>query len=129
MKYAMYMCWYAYEAGLKVNWMTQKIWVIWITSLVGQVGFINKLSYLDVTWISHVLWKQCWHLVSEWTLGQMNALKYHWCKTSLFLSQAVLKHVVSKDFIFKKSVQGTCIVSCQEWKNSFHTKNFHVMLH
>ena len=33
----------------------------------------------------------------------MNALKYHWCETSL-LSQAVLKHVVSKDFIFKKSV-------------------------
>ena len=41
--------------------------------------------------------KQCWHLVSEWTLGLMNALKYYWCETSL-LSQAVLKHVVSKDF-------------------------------
>ena len=27
----------------------------------------------------------------------MNALKYHWCETSLFLSQADLKHVVSKD--------------------------------
>ena len=35
----------------------------------------------------------------------MNALKYHWSETSLF-SQAVLKHAVSKDFIFKKSVQG-----------------------
>ena len=35
----------------------------------------------------------------------MNALEYHWYETSLF-SQAVLKHVVSKDFIFKKSVQG-----------------------
>ena len=32
--------------------------------------------------------------------------EYHWCETSL-LSQAVLKHVVSKDFTFKKSVQGT----------------------
>ena len=37
----------------------------------------------------------------------MNVLKYHWCETSLFLAQAVLKHVVVKDFIFKKSVQGT----------------------
>ena len=36
--------------------------------------------------------KQCWHLKSEWTLGLMNALKYHWCETSLFLSQVVLKH-------------------------------------
>ena len=31
----------------------------------------------------------------------MNVLKYHWCETSL-LSQAVLKHVVSKDFILCK---------------------------
>ena len=37
-------------------------------------------------------------------MGLMNVLKYHWCETSL-LSQAVLKHVVSKDFIFKKSAQ------------------------
>ena len=57
--------------------------------------------------------KQCWHLVNEWTLGLMNALKYHWCEPSL-LSQTVLKYVVSKDFIFKKSVLGTGSVSCQE---------------
>ena len=44
----------------------------------------------------------------------MNALKYHWCETSFFLSQAVLKHAVSKDFIFKKSVQGNGSASCQE---------------
>ena len=43
-------------------------------------------------------------------LGLMNALKYHWCETSLLLSQVVLKHVVSKDFIFRKSLQGTGIV-------------------
>ena len=43
----------------------------------------------------------------------MNALKYHWCETSL-LSQAVLKYVVSKDFIFKKSVQRIGSVSCQD---------------
>ena len=60
--------------------------------------------------------KQCWHLVAKWVnLGLMNALKYLWCETSL-LSQAVLKHAVSKDFIFKKSVQGTGSVSCQEWR-------------
>ena len=29
--------------------------------------------------------KQCWHLVNERTLGLMNALKYHGCKTSLYL--------------------------------------------
>ena len=42
----------------------------------------------------------------------MNALKYHWCETSL-LSQAVLKHVVSKDFIFKKSVKGPVLYSAK----------------
>ena len=63
--------------------------------------------------------KQCQHLVSEWTLGLMNVLKYHWCETCL-LSQAVLKHVVSKDVIFKKSVQGTSCVSCQELRNLWH---------
>ena len=46
-------------------------------------------------------------------MGLMNALKYHWYETSL-LSQAVLKHVVSKDFILKKSVQRSGSVSCQE---------------
>ena len=46
-------------------------------------------------------------------MGLMNVPKYHWCKTSL-VSQAVLKHVVSKDFIFKKSLQGTDSVSCKE---------------
>ena len=43
--------------------------------------------------------------------GLINALKYHCSETSL-LSQAVLKHVVFKDFIFKKSMQGTSSVSC-----------------
>ena len=63
--------------------------------------------------------KQCWHLVNEWTFGLMNGSKYHWCETSL-LSQAVLKHAESKDFIFKKSVQGTGSVSCQESRNLWH---------
>ena len=51
--------------------------------------------------------------VSEFTLGLMNALKYHWCETSL-LFQAVLKHVVSEDLIFKKAMKGTGSVSCHE---------------
>ena len=44
--------------GLKVGRMTQTIWVTWVTFLVGQVGLIRKLNYLDVTRISnrsHVL--------------------------------------------------------------------------
>ena len=59
----------------------------------------------------------------------MNALKYHWYETSL-LSQAVLKHVamVSKDFIFKKSVQGTgsaCILPRMTKSMAlFHIKSF-----
>ena len=36
----------------------------------------------------------------------MNALNYHWCKTSL-LPQVALKHVVSRDFVFKNAVHGT----------------------
>ena len=36
------------------------------------------------------------------------------------LCQAVLKHVVSKDFIFKKSMQGANSVSYQEWRNLWH---------
>ena len=64
----------------------------------------TKLSGCDPD-ITCFLENGCWHLVSEWTLGLMNALKYHWCETSL-LSQAVLKHVATKGFIFKKSVQG-----------------------
>ena len=37
--------------------MTQTIRVTWVTFLVGQVGLICKLNYLDVTKISHVLLK------------------------------------------------------------------------
>ena len=84
----------------------------------GQVGLIRKLNYLDVTRISHAHLKTILTsgmYVSEWILGLMNAPKYHWCETSL-LSQAILKHVVSKDFIFKKSVQETGPVACQEWR-------------
>ena len=51
-------CIATYIAGLKVSRMTHTIWV---TLLVGKVGFICKLNYLDVTQIfnrSHVLWKK-----------------------------------------------------------------------
>ena len=49
---------YSYVAGLKVGQMTQTIRVTWVTFLVGQVGIIRKIIYLDVTRIfnrSHVL--------------------------------------------------------------------------
>ena len=41
--------------GLKVDLMTRTIWVTSVTFLVGQMGLICKLNYLDVTQISHVL--------------------------------------------------------------------------
>ena len=113
----------SYVTGLKVGRMIQTIWVSWVTSLVGQVGLICKINYLDVTWMSY--------LVSEWTLGLMNAQKYRWCETNLSQLQAVLKHVVSKDLIFKKSVQGTSFVTCQESRNLCHcsmSKICHVTL-
>ena len=37
--------WYRLRAGLKVGHMT---WTIWVSFLVGQVGLIRKLNYLDV---------------------------------------------------------------------------------
>ena len=49
------------KTGLKVGRMTRTIWVTWVTFLVGQVGLIYKLNYLDVTRIfnrSHVLCKK-----------------------------------------------------------------------
>ena len=42
--------------------------------------------------------------MSELNLGLLNALKYHWCETTI-ISNCLIR-VVSKDFIFKKSVQG-----------------------
>ena len=56
----------------------------------------------------------------------MNALKYHWCKTCL-LSQAGIKHVVSKDFIFREvcSRDQFCILPrMKKSMASFHIKNF-----
>ena len=63
----------------------------------------------------------------------MNALKYHWCETSL-LSQAVLKHVsdpVSKDFIFYAREQLVLYPAKNEEIYGIvpYLKNFHVMLH
>ena len=43
----------------------------------------------------------------------MNALNHWWYELSL-LPQAAMKHVVSRDFILKKSVHGTSPVSYQE---------------
>ena len=35
--------------GLKVGYITQTIWVTWVTFLEGQMGLICKLNYLDIT--------------------------------------------------------------------------------
>ena len=83
---------------------------------MGQAGLICKLNYLDVTqiFIDYMFFrKQHWHLVNEWTLGLVNVLNHCWYETSL-LPQAVVNHVVSRDFTLKKSVHGTSSVSCQE---------------
>ena len=37
------------QPGLKVGRMTRTMWVTWVTFLMGQVGLIHKLNYLDVT--------------------------------------------------------------------------------
>ena len=42
----------------KVGQMTQTIQVTWVSSLMGHVGLIHKLNYLDLTRIfnrSHIL--------------------------------------------------------------------------
>ena len=40
---------HSYVAGLKVGRMIRTMWVTWVTILMGQVGIIHKLNYLDVT--------------------------------------------------------------------------------
>ena len=58
----------------------------------------------------------------------MNALKYHSCETSLLLSQVVLKHVVFKDFTFKKSTHArdrfSMLPRMKKSMALFHIKNF-----
>ena len=70
------------------------------------------------------------NIVGIWKVSElfslMNVLKYHW-------SEASLKHVVFKDFIFKKSVQGNWFSMLPRRKKSmalFHIKIFscHVTL-
>ena len=76
----------------------------------------------------------CWSLVSEWTLGLVNAPNYHWCETRL-LPQAVLTHVVSREISFSESlymgsVLFCSIISYQNFQCSFEilSKEFkHVM--
>ena len=70
--------------------MTHTIWVTWVTFLVGQVGLIRKLDYLDVTWIliDHMFFgKRYWHLVANWVnlLDLLKALNHHWCETAYYI--------------------------------------------
>ena len=89
-------------SGLKVGQMTWTIWVTWVAFLVGQVGLICKLNYLDVTWPDITC--SLGNSVGIWYVSELWFLWMHWniigSETSL-LSQAGLKHVVFKDFTFK----------------------------
>ena len=61
----------------------------------------------------------------------LKILGHCWYELSL-LPQAVLKHVVSRDFILKKSVHRTSPVSYQEQRNLCYIishQNVHVILH
>ena len=56
--------------------------------LVGQAGLTYKLNYLYVIQIYnrwHILKKRYWCLISEWTLGLVNALNHHWHKLAYYL--------------------------------------------
>ena len=62
--------------------------------------------------IDHMLFQiLCWCLVSEWTLGLVNALNHHWCETRL-LPQAILKHVVSREISFSVSLYMGSVLFC-----------------
>ena len=95
------------------------------------MGLIRTLNYLDVTRISHFKFfrKQCWHLVSEWTLSLMNALKYHWFETCL-LSQAVWRmYMWCPKILSSRSLCKALVLYPAE--NAWHcsiSKIFHVML-
>ena len=110
--------------------MILTIWVTWVT--FWWVEWVSSANQIFWMWHGYHMFirKQCWHLVRKWNFGSDECIEI-WRETSL-LSQTVLKHVVSQDFIFKESVQGTGSESCQEWKNLWHCsilKIFHVMLH
>ena len=58
-------------SGLKEGWMTREIWVIWDTFLHGgSSGSHPQISYIIWMWPGYHMFfkKQCWHLLSEWTL-------------------------------------------------------------
>ena len=64
--------------------MTPSVWVTWDAFLVGQVGLIHKLNYLNVAQIfnrSHVLWKKTFHREPwaswmDWTITGMKPAYY-----------------------------------------------------
>ena len=90
--------------GLKVGWITC---MKWITFLMDQVGLIHKLNYLDVAWIliDHIFFKKWYYQLVEWTLHMVNVLNHCWYETSL-LPQAILKHMVSRDWLSKTLCMG-----------------------
>ena len=100
--------------------------------LVGQVGLIHKLNYLDITRISQFFRKQCWHLISEQTFGLMNALKYHWCETSLFFISNWFEACGVQRFYLQEVYARDQLCILPRMKKSmalFHINKFHIMLH
>ena len=83
-----------FQNAMESEWMTRTIWVTWVTFLVGQAGLMHPdtLYYLDVTRIFNTphscmyvfLRKRHWHLISNSTLGVVNALNllHRQCETS-----------------------------------------------
>ena len=98
--------------------MTRTIWVTWVMFLVGQVGLIHKLiiyklSGCDPDITCSLENSQCWHLVNAWVNLRPDECTEAYC-LKLFWSCGV------QNFVFKKSVQRTSSVSCQEWRNLWH---------
>ena len=122
--------WQYSTTGLNVSQITQTIWVTWVTFLEGQVSLICKLAKLsgcdpNITCsLETVLASGKW---ANFGSEECTEISLVW-----ILYQAVLKRMVSKDFIIKKTVQGTDFGILLTMKKSvalFHIKIFYITLH
>ena len=82
-------------------------WVGWPNDLshflMSETDLFYKLNWPRLLIDQMFIRTWHWYLVSELTLGLLKVnyvLNHNYCKTSLLL-QAVLKHVMSRDFILK----------------------------
>ena len=65
------------------KWVTWLIWVTWDT--FWRVKWVSSANLIIWMWPGYYMFfrKQCKWV--NFNLGLMNALKYHWCKTSLYM--------------------------------------------